>query len=187
MAKDNTIILLAVGAAGVYAWYKGYLAQFGIPGPSSSSGTTLTAAQIAAIQQAQAAAGTASTTPSVPALGTTVTNASDALKQAAANDAFIIPDAATFSILQAAPPAGYGWIMTTDKGGILLRPDVLSAVQTAITNRVNRAVSQGAAASSIQQAGQVTLADIQQMMTTSGLTGLGEYRRHIFTRTGMVA
>lgn len=177
MAKDTSMILL-LGAAGVggYLWYTGKLAQFGLPGFSSSTPTP-----------APGPNPTPSGPPPVPPLGTTVTNANDALRQAAANDAYIIPDAATFSVLQSAPPSGYGWITTTDKGGILLRPDVLAAVQTAITNRVNRATSQGAAASSIQAAGQVTLADIQSMMSNVGLSGFGDFRRHMFTRTGRVA
>lgn len=178
MAKDSTTTLLmlgAIGAAGYWAYSNGYFASFGLapagaaPTPAPTGGGTPAA----------------SAPPPVPPLGTTVTSAAQVLQQVAANDAFVIPDATTFGLFQGAVPGGYGPITTTDRGQILLRPDVLAAVNTAITNRIQKATSAGASAQSIQNAGLVSLADIQQMMTNAGLSGYQDIRRHMFTRTGV--
>jgi hypothetical protein len=175
MAKDSTGTILLLGGVGAlaYGYYAGWFAQFGL-GPIASP---------AAVPASTPAA---STVPApVPALGTVVHTTADALAQIKANDAFILPDAATFAALSGA--TSYQPITTTDNGQILLRPDVNSAVQSVISGRVARASTEGAATQSIQNAGQVTLAQIQQMMTNSGLSGLGDFARHMFTRTGRYA
>lgn len=188
MAKDSGGTILLLGGLGVAVWgyFQGWFASFGFaPGAVGFDNT-------AAGRAAAAAAGPGSTSSAVsgggtaaagpPALGTHNVNAAQALQQVAANDAFILPDPATFAQLQAAPPSNYGFIQTTDAGGVFLRPDVYSAVQTLIQARVAKASQAGAAASSLQAAGQVSLSDIQQMMTNQGLTGLGDYNRHLMTR-----
>lgn len=189
MAKDSTGTFLLIGAAGLayYGYTQGWFSS--LFGTSTAGSTTLTAAQLAAIQAAAGSLNpppTASATPppEVPALGTTVTNANQALQQVAANDAYILPDAGTFATLQTALPAGYNVAQTTDKGGILLRSDVYNALQTLIGNRVSKASAAGASLNSLQNASNVTLNDIQTMMSTQGLSGLGDYRRHLYSRTG---
>jgi hypothetical protein len=182
MAKGNTILLLGIAGVGYYGWTQGWfnslMSSFGgssspapLPTPTPTGQTSVNPAAVAQ-------------TP-LPALGTKVTSSADALRQIAANDAYILSDPATFSQLQMTLPGGYGWVITTDNGGVLLRPDVYSAVQNVINNRVSRATSQGASVSSVQQAGLTNLGEIQQMMTNSGLNGLGDYQRHIYQRTGM--
>jgi hypothetical protein len=170
MAKDSGTILLLGGAAA--------LAYFGYTNGWFSS---LFPATAAAPPPPPPPSGPPPPAP-IPALGTTVTNANDALAQVAANDAFILPDAATFTTLQSALPSGYQVIQTTDHGGVLLRPDVYAAVQKLITNRVTRATSQGASTASIQAAGNITLGEIQSTMTSAGLTGLGDYRWYLGMR-----
>lgn len=173
MAKGSSNTILLLGAAGVavygytQGWFNTILASFGG----------------AAAAPAIAAKPAAAVTP-VPPLGTTVTNAADALRQVAANDAYVLPDAATFVSFQGALPGGYNTVTTTDKGQILLRPDVYAAVSGVLSNRVKRAADAGASATSIQNAGQTTLAEIQTMMSTQGLSGLGGLQRHMLTRTG---
>lgn len=171
MAKDglSTILLLGgVGAAAYWAYSQGYLAQFGFapagagPPVPATSGTPAPSGP--------------------PPLGTPVTSAAAALQQVGANDAYILPDPATFAALQTALPGGYNWINTSDKGGVLLRPDVYAAVNTFIQARVQRAT--GGSPQSITNASTPSLADIQGVMTQNGLTGLGDFRRHMFTRTG---
>lgn len=176
MAKDSsgTIILLGAAAVGVYGYLNGWF--------TGLFGTT--AAAVAAPVPTPVVVPTATAPTPVPPLGTTVTNVSDALRQVAANDAYILPDAATFATLQTALPGGYNWIMTTDKGGILLRPDVYAAVQTSISGLLARATAAGAATSSLQAAGQVSLAQIQSIMASGGLSGFGDFQRHMASRTG---
>jgi len=192
MAKDSTTTILLLGAVGVGVWgyFQGWFAQWGLAPAASGALTAAQKAALAAAAAAQgAAAGTTTAAPAVtpvPALGTTVTNANDVLRQVAANDAYILPDAATFAEFQGALPGGYQTVTTSDKGQILLRPDVYAAVQTLIANNVSRASAAGASAQSIQNASQVSLANIQQTMSTAGLSGLGDYQRHVFSRTGRI-
>jgi len=175
MAKGSSNTILLLGAAGVavygymQGWFDSILSSFG--------------GGVAPVLAANKPAAAPAVTP-VPPLGTTVTNAADALRQVAANDAFVIPDAATFVSFQGALPGGYNTVTTTDKGQILLRPDVYAAVSNVLSNRVKRAASAGASATSIQNAGQTTLAEIQTMMSTQGLSGWNDFQRHIAVRTG---
>lgn len=180
MANNSTGILLLGGAGlAIYGYLNNWFASMGFPYASAVPVATPVTVATAA------AAPPVSSGP--PPLGTTVTTANDALAQVAANDAYIIPDAPTAALLRSATPAGYSWITTTDKGPILLRADVYAPVQTNLTNTINRATAAGAALTSIQAAGQITLAGIQQIMSTAGLSGLGDFKRHMFTRTGRVA
>jgi hypothetical protein len=177
MAKDSMSTILILGAVGVAGWYaysSGMLAQFGLA-PAG-------AAPPAAPPPPAPTGGGAATPPAVPALGTPVTSAAQALAQVAANDAFILPDPVTAAALQSALPGGYNWIQTSDKGIIFLRPDVYAAASTLLTNRIQRAA--GASPASQQAASQISLADIQTMMSTQGLSGFDDFRRHMFMRTG---
>lgn len=173
MAKESGTFLLIGGIAALgFAWYKGYLAQFGLPGPSAAApATQLTAAQVAAIlamqQGAQATGTPAQSTPpvsaSIPALGTTVKSASDVAAQASAKDAYILPDAATFNTVGSVP--GYQAFVLTDAGNVFLRNDVAIAAN--------------------QQVGStgkpIALADLQKLMASSGLSGFAGYMQ---SRTG---
>jgi len=211
--SGGMLLLLGAAGVGVYGYMNGWFAQWGL-GPAATPlvgapagtipvsaaqaaalglpvGTSfITQAQWAALSSGSAAAGSGlpanagTATTAVPSMGTTVTNATDALAQVAARDAYILPDPATFATLSASLPANYGTVITTDKGGVLLRPDVYAAVEALITNRLTRAAAGGAAASSLQAAGQTTLSEIQQTMSSSGLTGFGDYRRYVFSRSG---
>lgn len=199
MAKDSTGILLLLGGAGVAYWgyTQGWFASFGLtpagtaaaPATNPTPNATITAAQAAAVlAAAQAAAAAASASAPPPALGTTVTSATDVLKQIGAQDPFVIPDAATAAAI-GAPPSNYGAVTTTDKGVVFLRPDVYSAVQNLISGRLAKIAAANAAgtpvaATSIQNATNVTLADIQSTMSLQGLSGLGawELNRHLATR-----
>lgn len=179
MAKgsSNTILLLGAAGVAVYGYMQGWFDSI-----LSSFGVSAAAAPVIAANKPAAAP---VVTP-VPPLNTTVTNAADALRQVAANDAYVLPDAATFVSFQGALPGGYNTVTTTDKGQILLRPDVYAAVSGVLSNRVKRAADAGASATSIQNAGQTTLAEIQTMMSTQGLSGLGDFQRHMGMRTGRV-
>lgn len=178
MASNSTGTIVLLGGVGVaiYGYMNNWFASMGFPYASA-----VPVATPATVSKA-AAAPPVSSGP--PPLGTTVTTANDALTQVAANDPYIIPDAPTAAVLQAATPSGYSWITTTDRGPILLRSDVYGAVQTNLTNTINRAIAAGAALTSVQAAGQTTLPQIQTAMSTNGLSGLGDFRRHMFSRTG---
>lgn len=169
MAKDNTLLLIGGAAALGFAWYKGMLAQFGIPGPSSAPAAPavdpVAAAKAAADAAAKAALATAAATP---ALGTKVTKVSDLLLQVAAKDPYIIPDDATFAPYAVNPLPGYQAFYLDGTGNVLLRQDVYDAANAQV----------GATGTSLK------VADLQSLMKTKGLTGFGDYQRHIASRTG---
>jgi len=103
-----------------------------------------------------------------PPLGTVVTNGNDVSAQATAGYAYILPAA---GINTSSPPTGYSVINTTDHGPIYLRNNVYNEVSRVINNRVQRAIAQGAAQTSIQNAGNESLQDVQTAMSSAGLTG----------------
>lgn len=162
MAKDNSTLLILGGVAAIgFAWYKGMLAQFGIPGPGATpAAKPATGGGTPPPPQA----------PTPPALGTIV-NQSGVLLQAAAKDPFIMPDAATFGLYAVTPLDGYSAFSLTDVPNILLRQDVYSAA--------NAKVGASGNAISLQQ--------LKDLMKTGGMSGMGDYRRHVFTRTGRYA
>lgn len=174
MAKDSTGTILLLGGAGLaaYGWYAGWFANF-LPATAASPAKT-----------PAAGGGSSSAPPPVPPLGTTVTTAADALAQVAAKDPYILPTAPVYAQLIAALPAGYQVMTTTDAGGVLLRQDVYAAVSTDVANRISRAMSSGASGASVQAAGLLTTEQIKQVMSNQGLSGLGDYRRHLAARTG---
>ncbi len=175
--NTNMILLLAAAGVGVYGYMQGWFS--GLFAAAAPAATTTTTAQLDPVTLTPNAAYVP------PRLGTVVTNLTDALAQIAAGDAYVIPNAATFASIQAAGfPSGYNVITTTDSGPVLLRPDVYSFVSTTITNNVTNATKAGAAAASIQTAGQTTMAGIKQMMTLGGLSGFGQFRQYMATRTG---
>lgn len=179
MAKDSTGTILLLGAVGVavYGYTQGWFSQlFGVTAIPGT--TTLDASQTAAIKAqlaALAAQGTnppptASPTPAaVPALGTTVTSAGQVAAQVAAKDPYILPDATTWGAYSVTPPAGYSNFNLSDKGNVLLRQDVASLANLQVGATGNP----------------IALTDLQGLMTTKGLSGgLGDYRRHLYSRTG---
>ncbi len=175
MAKDTgTILLLGGGAALLYYGYtQGWFSNlFGASAPAA--GSTLTAAQQAALLAAAANMNTgvpASATPpaAVPALGTTVTSAAQVAAQVAAKDPYILPDATTFGAYSVTPPMGYASFSLTDKGNVLLRQDVADAANLLVGTTSNP----------------ISLTDLQALMSTKGLSGgLGDYRRHLYSRVG---
>lgn len=110
-----------------------------------------------------------------PPLGTVVNNANDIAAQIAAKFAYIIPDPSNVNALGGPiAQAGYSnlsYVLDTDAisgtpvmATIYLRPDVATAVNASIQNRVDR--SGGTATPND------TLTQIQQVMSNSGLTGL---------------
>lgn len=168
MAKDNSTLIIVAAISGIgFAWWKGYLAQFGIPGPSSApaagpvntGGGTGPAAPPAPLQP-----------PTPPAPGTIV-GQGGVLLQAAAKDPFILPDAATFAMYTVTPLAGYSAFSLTDAPNILLRQDVFDAANAQV----------GASGNPL------SLQNLKDLMKGKGLSGLGDFRRHVFTRTGRVA
>lgn len=174
MAKDSTGTILLLGGLGVavYGYMNGWFNSF-----LGGTSTVLAAAT--------PATPTTPATPAarpVPVLGTTVTNSTDALAQISANDPYVIPDAATFASMQTVLPSGWASVQTTDKGGVFLRPDVYGAVQSVIQGRLARAA--GAPVTSLQTAALTNLGEIQRAMTNQGLSGLGDFRRHMYARSG---
>lgn len=115
-----------------------------------------------------------------PPLGTVATSGNQVTAQATAGYAYILPGP---GIDTSTAPNGYSTLTTTDYGPVFLRNNVYSAVDTVIQNRIQRAISQGAAATSVQAAGNETLQNIQTVMSTNGLAGLGYYSRNIMPMT----
>lgn len=103
-----------------------------------------------------------------PPLGTVVTNGNDVTAQATAGYAYILPAA---GLNTSTPPNGYSVMNTIDYGPVFLRNNVYGAASTVINARVQRAIDQGAAETSIQNAGRESLQDIQTVMSSNGLTG----------------
>ena len=189
MAKDSTGTILLLGAAGLafygytQGWFNALLVSLGMPIPAGTinpngptiidtvTGKTLTPAQQAALTAAAAAqTGSAATpAPTVPALGTTVTSAAQVAAQVGANDPYILPDATTYGAYSVSPPMGYASFNLTDKGNVLLRQDVANAANLQVGTTSNP----------------ISLTDLQALMSTKGLSGgLGDYRRHLYSRTG---
>lgn len=188
MAKDNSTLLIlgALGVGGYFAYTQGMLddllVKFGIQ-PHGKPGTT-------AKQNAP------------PALGKVADTAGIA-KQVAAQDPYIIPSVASVS----QPPTGYASIHVKDKsaapvGVIYLRSDIagktLDAANQAIPvlNLQAKALWDGRLAINPDTAGAMpeplpfltldTLS-LNDLKSIVGLSGLGEYRRHVYTRTGRYA
>ena len=204
MAKDSGTILL-LGGLGVaaFGWYKGWFASFGFPGPAATPSTTITAAQLAAMQQAAAAAASgsgSSSGPSIPAVGTVV-DAAGIAAQVAANDSYIVPSASAVS--QA--PTGYVMVGVADKsaapaGVIYLRADIakknvdtanaaIDALNTAaqIQWEAQNAMNPGAfPAPTPQQPITAQTLQLKDLKSIVGLSGLGDFQRYVFTRTGRV-
>lgn len=213
MAKDATGILL-IGGLGVLVygymnhWFDSLLGVSSTAAAPAGGGSSqgLTAAQLAAQQQAasaaaaqlaaqqqaaaaaaalaaaqaRAAAAAAAGNPppapptppgtTTPAPGATITTLPQALAQIAAHDAYIIPSLDLYVLLQTAIPPNSGYNFYVDSNGVplLLRDDL---------NALVPAVPAG-------QAGTMALADIKSLATTAGLSGLGDFARHMHTRTG---
>lgn len=182
MAKGSSNTILLLGAAGVafygytQGWFNSILSSFGPiinVGGGGSSGTNpqLTAAQAAAIQAAAAKQGSAPIPPvaTVPPLGTIVKNAGEVQAQAAAKDPYILPDAGTFTPYAMSPLPGYvafGLKAGNDYSNVLLRQDVYDLANSTVSASGNP----------------LSLTDLQALMKTKGLSGLGDYRRHLYTR-----
>lgn len=188
MARDLGPILLIGGiGVAVYGYMNGWF-NFGTtttttttggvppPAPGTPAGTTQTNTAPAS-----------SSTP--PPLGTVVTTTAQANLQAAANDPYILPGSALQSV---APPAGYQFINTQDYGNIWARNDVAAAAinyQNAVAANVataNATVAQlqGLVVPPPTPAPPFTLSMLQGIMKNSGLSGLGDYQRHLSTRMG---
>jgi hypothetical protein len=107
-----------------------------------------------------------------PPLGTVVGNANDIAAQAAAGLAYILP-AQSLQNLSSLTPNGYSPITTSDFGLVFLRNNVYQVATTDLNNRIQRAIDQGAAETSVQNATKLSLTNIQQDMSSNGITGLG--------------
>ena len=190
MARENgsTFLLLGAAAVAFYGYTQGWF--------SSLFGTTAAAATSTAAQQAAAAAAAAAKGPVVPPVGTVLTNAADLAAQVAAKDPYILPGPA----LIGQAPAGYSLAMDSmvgevggtgsAQGGFYVRNDVASALvalmnalQTA-TNVATGGVSAPVTLETLYQYPIQNLAQLKTVMSSAGLTGLGDYQRHMYTRTG---
>jgi len=207
MAKDSTGTILLVGVAGVgvygyfAGWFNSILAQFGIAAPGATPATTslptqtVTPAQLAALQMAaQGGAapmpGTTTAAAAVPALGTMVTTAAQAAQQAAANDPWIVFGGA---LIGTSPPANYQLFNTSDLGNIWVRNDIVTAANAWLATQqaqANAACSAWALTNPNTpcpaSVPSMTLAQLQQIKTGAGLSGLGDYQRHVYSRTGRI-
>ena len=120
-----------------------------------------------------------------PSFGNMVTNVSDAYGQAAAGDQYILLDGPTQQDIQRVGfPSGYLGIVTRDKSLMLVRPDVYSAIEAALNTRVQNAIKAGTSPNNV---GAFSLSEIQSIISQNGLSGLGDFRRHMYVRTGRVA
>lgn len=183
MAKESsgTFILLGVAAVGVYGYLNGWF--------SGLLGTTTTAAAAAVPTPTSTTA--AAPAASVPALGSVVHTAADLAAQVAARDPYIFPD----SSLIGQAPAGY--VLAKDAtvsetgtvdGSFYLRADVAQAV-LGVINLINAAASGGTGATqqtlaTLYLAPVSNLAQIKTIMSSSGLSGFGDFQRHMAARTG---
>ena len=207
---------LGVAAYGYFAgWFNSILTQFGLPLPSGTAAatipttTTVTAAQLAALQAAAAAQGAASNVGApvgpaaisptaglapLPALGTVLTTSAQLAGQVAAKDAYILPGPALIS--QA--PAGY--TLATDaaaaevgggSGGFYLRNDVAAAL-LGVQNLLATAAGQPPLSLATLYTVPISnLAQLQTIMTAQGLSGhtrygMGDFARHMYSRTGRI-
>jgi hypothetical protein len=117
---------------------------------------------------APAATSAAPAPAAVPPLGTTVSSAAQVGAQAAAKDPFILPDGPTFQATVATPPSGYTPFSLTDKGNVFLRSDVYAAANAAVN----------------ANSAPLSLSALQSLMTTGGMSGLGQYAHYLGTRYG---
>lgn len=190
MAKDNSTLLIlgALGVGGYFAYTQGMLDDLLIKIGIQPHGKPGTAAK--------------QSTPPAPGK---VADTAGITKQVAAQDPYIVPSAA--AVGQA--PAGYVMVHVQDKavapsGVIYLRADLLqknldaaNAVIAAL-NTAGKVQYDALLGLSIQNpftnptpptfipatpltAETLSLKDIKSIV---GLSGLGEYQRHVYTRTG---
>ena len=179
---ESMIVLLGVAVAGYFAYINNMFAGLGLPYTTTvpATGTTsATKAMAATTPVGSTASPTAAAVAQAPPLGTTVTSVAAAAAQAAANYPYIICDANTNASLQSTGLQGYSTIQTTDAGLVWLRSDVFNAVNVYNQNNITRLTTQYATAgttppaSVLQNATNITLAGIKQVMQQQGLSGLG--------------
>src|SRR5579883_1849600 len=164
----GSILLLAgVAVAGYLAYVNGWLSNL-LPAAAPTPTPTPTTGTTNPVTNPNTQIVNAPSAP--PPLGTVVTTANDISAQALAGYAYILPGP---GINTSVPPSGYTAFTTTDYGTIYLRNNVYQVASTDMNNRIQRAINAGAAASSVQNAGNMTLAQIQQDMSNNGLTGMG--------------
>lgn len=143
--------------------------------PSQAAAYNLQSVAFAA-QAAASAPQAISGSGGVPALGSTVSTPADVSAQLAAHDAYIIPSQSMIPTLGAVAAAGgYSNVTTSDAGTIYLRPDIATAAAAALPSTVPWQLSQ-----------------IKTIMSNTGLSGhtrygMGDFRRHMASRTGRVA
>lgn len=188
MAKSNTIILLGIAGVGYYGytqgWFNSLLTSFSgttaTPKPATLTPAQAAAAAIAAANMSTApppavytynpvgttasVLPTPTSTAAIP-VNTPANTEADVSNQAAQRLPYIIPNASIVSVV----PNGYTTVNTLDKGTIFLRNDLYATVF----------------AQDIQVASplaNITLATIRS--EAGGLSGLGDYQRHMYSRTG---
>lgn len=165
------IILMAGAGVAAYlaytnGWFGTTATAVAAPPPPPSSGPGSTGNQVAKSQIVGAPA-------PPPPLGTIVHNGNDLAAQLAAKYMYVIPDPSLSALSTQLASAGYQLFSTSDSGNVYVRPDIANAVNADIANRVGRATSAGASQQSITNAAAETYAQIQQLITSQGLTGLG--------------
>ena len=155
MAKgSDTIMLLGAAAVAYYGytqgWFSGILGKLGggAPAPATPAAAPAPA----------------------PTLGSKVGTVAQIAAQAAANDAYILPDWTMLPSASTPAPSGYSQFVLTDyPQGVFLRQDV-----DILANQI------------VGSSGPIALADLQKAMTAKGLSGLGDFQRYIVTRTGRI-
>lgn len=154
-----------------------YLAYEYLLAPNASASTVLAAAS-------PASTGTPTSNPvptavTTPPLGTQVTTEQQASLQSAANYPYIIYGGA---LVNTSPPSNYQLLSTQDLGNIWVRNDVASAVQAYTTGLQAQQTAACAAFAATAPPGtpcpapsvpSMTLAQVQSIMKSSNLSGLG--------------
>lgn len=174
MASSSTSTILLVGGAAAVAYFgytQGWFSNLiGSAAPMAAAPPPVVPTP-APGQTTPGTVGTTPPAPTAPPLDTTIVSLPQALAQIAAKDLYIKPNLDLYVLLQTAVPPNSGYNFYVDPNGLplLLRNDVMTAVQASPAGAT------------------LTLDDIKKLITTAGLSGLGDFRRHMWTRTGRVA
>jgi len=179
---ESLLILLGVGVAGYFAYINNWLASIGLPYSTSTTVTPPAAGTTAAaLQSSPTSSGASSTAAAVAGaqpLGQPVNSAAAAQLQVAANYPYILVQG---SLQSTTPPSGYQ-LLNTSSGNIWARNDVYAAVTS---NQMALQAQQQAACTAFAMTAPpgtpcpaptvpaLTIATVQSIMSSSGLSGLG--------------
>jgi hypothetical protein len=198
------VMFVVLGGIAIYGYFQGWFASLGLA-PTAAAGAVATGGQAPAATAAGAVAkggNPPAATAAAGAVGTPVSSAAQLSAQIAAQDPYILPGPSLIS----SPPAGYSLAMDsnvteaggaagTQQGQFYIRNDVATALIAALnalgTQENILAQAQGQPASfvpvtlaTLYNYPVSNLAQLQTIMSSAGLTGLGDFKRHMATRTG---